>query len=84
MRDILHTSCLAAWHIWMTEEDKCPVLSTCHEFALYLDEQGYIDRYAEFTREFYEACEFEWALKHKDKSTANLSHILALNFLDTC
>ena len=39
----LHTNCMAAWHIWMTEEDKCPVSPTCQEFALYLDEQGYRD-----------------------------------------
>jgi len=42
----LHTNCMAAWHIWMTEEDKCPVSPTCQEFALYLDEQGYRDRFA--------------------------------------
>ena len=35
---------------WMTEEDKCPVSLTCQEFALYLDEQGYRNRYAEYTR----------------------------------
>ena len=66
----------------MTEEDKCPVSPTCQEFALYLDEQGYRDKYAEYTREFFEAREFEWALLHKDESTANLIHILALKFLD--
>jgi hypothetical protein len=61
----------------MTEEDKCPVSPTCKEFALYLDEQGYRDRYAEYTREIFETRVFEWALKHKDKSTATLNHILA-------
>ena len=40
----LHTNCMAAWHIWMTEEDKCPVSPTCQEFALYLDEKGYAIR----------------------------------------
>ena len=79
----LHTNCMAARHIWMTEEDKCPVSPTCQEFALCLDEQGYRDRYAEYTREFFEAREFEWALKYKDESTANLNHILAINHLDT-
>jgi hypothetical protein len=67
----------------MTEEDKCPVSPTCQEFALYLNEQGYRGRFAEYTYEFFEAREFEWALKHKDESTANLNHNLALNFLDT-
>ena len=67
----------------MTEKDKCHVTPTCQEFALYLDEQGCRDRYAEYTREFFKAREFEWALKHKDESTANLNHILALNLLDT-
>ena len=42
----LHTNCMAAWHIWMTEEDKCPVSPTCQEFTIYLDEQGYSGRYA--------------------------------------
>ena len=68
---------------WWTEEDRCPVSPTCQEFSLYLDEQGYRDKYAEYTREFFEAREFEWALQHKDESTAYLNHILALNFLDT-
>ena len=70
---------MAAWHIWMTEEDKCPVSPTCQEFALYLDEQGYRDKYAEYTREFFEAREFEWALQHKDESTANLNQVFRYN-----
>jgi hypothetical protein len=67
----------------MTEEDKCPVAPISQEIALYLDKQGYRDRYAEYTREFFQAREFKWALKHKDESTCNLNHILAPNFLDT-
>ena len=59
----LHMNRMAAWHIWMTEEDQCPVSPTCHEFASYLDEQGYRDRYAEYTHEFFEAREFEWGIK---------------------
>ena len=80
----LHTNCMAAWHIWMTKNDKCPVSTTCQEFALYSDEEGYRDRYAEYTREFFEAREFEWVLKHKDESTANLNHILALTVWIQC
>ena len=79
----LHAYCMAAWEIWHTEDVKCPVSPTCQEFALYLDEQGFRDQHAEYSKEFFEAREFEWAIKRKDDSTANLNHINALNFLDT-
>ena len=78
----MYKHCFAAWSLWQSEDVKFPVSPTPEEFALYLENRGFITDDIKYDTEFMELREFEWSMDNLDRSSENKQHSLVLTWLD--